>query len=101
MIKVTITERGQRILRSGGVTRHREAWAAVSVDGLWTFERIEDTGTPWLVQHRDFPGWSITFGTLSKARAGAEAQLGFDIAQALMRAANVPWRQQAARIYVA
>jgi len=30
-----------------GGARRREVWAADSLDGLWTYERHEDTGTTW------------------------------------------------------
>lgn len=30
-------------------TGRLETWAAVSKDGLWKYDRIEDTGTPWSV----------------------------------------------------
>ena len=39
---VTITERYPT--HSAGRT---QAWAAVSDDGLWKYDRIEITGTPW------------------------------------------------------
>lgn len=32
-------------------TGRLEAWEAVSVDGDYTYVRIEDTGTPWAVEH--------------------------------------------------
>lgn len=56
-----------------------EVWEATSADGRWHFERIEDTGTPWEVTHADFPGWHGIFGSLPKARKGAEAALQLDL----------------------
>lgn len=52
--------------------RRRECWAATTVDGEWAFERIEDTGTPWIVVHwprTDRAETATTmFGTLTAAR---------------------------------
>jgi hypothetical protein len=52
-------------LRSGRM----EAWSAVSDDGVWKFERLEMTGSPWSMQHTpsgiEVGTWA---GTLSEAR---------------------------------
>lgn len=64
-----------RSLRTGRL----ETWGAVSKDGKWSFQRIEDVGTPWEVTHEDFPGWSMLAGSLPKARKNAEAQLRLDL----------------------
>lgn len=52
--------------RSGRV----EAWAAISADGQWKYDRIEDTGTPWEVTHlptgKPVPTW---YSSLPNARA--------------------------------
>jgi hypothetical protein len=46
-----------------------ENWAAASADGLWKYERIEISGTPWQVIHVPSGtdcGW---YGNLGDARA--------------------------------
>ncbi len=45
------TDMARRFTR-GGSTRHRECWAAKTLDGIWEFEREESSGTPWLIYHR-------------------------------------------------
>lgn len=72
-------------LRNG----RNEVWEATSTDGAWMFERADDSRTTWVVTHRDFPGWSATFGSLTKARHGAERTLGWDLAQALIRVFHI------------
>ena len=73
----TRTRRPRRVLTPADVTARfpsfrsgrREAWSAASRDGVWTYERIEDTGTPWDVTHIPTgisAGW---YGTLTAARA--------------------------------
>ena len=60
---------------SGRILR-RECWGAVTDDGEWGFERIEEPGTPWIVVH--FPRTdraetvTCTFGTLKSARQAVE-----------------------------
>ena len=49
--------------------RRVEAWSATSDDGLWTFERIEDVGTPWEATHVPTGIATDWYGTLSAARA--------------------------------
>jgi hypothetical protein len=101
MISVVVTQRARRILRSGEFTRHKEAWMAESTDGAWTFERIDgERGTPWQATHRDVPGWSTTFGTLSKARKGAAPQLAFDFCRAWITALGLERPRRPARIFV-
>lgn len=46
-----------------------EAWSAVSTDGLWKYERIEDTGTPWEPTHVPTGIRTDWYGTLGAARA--------------------------------
>lgn len=89
MIPVTITDRAKRILKSGDTTKASEIWGARSHDGKWIFERLDAPSTPWMVTNVDVPGWSAEFGSLSKARAGAEAQLGLDLAAGLIRFAGL------------
>lgn len=84
MIPVEVKDRASRMYADGRRGRV-EMWSARSRDGVWSFERVEEPGTPWLVFHRDVQGWYGSFGSLSKARAGAERQLGFDIALAIAR----------------
>ena len=61
---VTVTAKFPSI-RSGRV----EDWAAVSDDGVWKFERLEATGTPWSIFNVpsgiEVGTWA---GTLSEAR---------------------------------
>lgn len=46
-----------------------EAWSAVSDDGVWAFERLEMSGSPWSIAHKpsgiEVGTWA---GTLSEAR---------------------------------
>ena len=67
----------RRILTPADVTRRYpafrlgrlEAWAAVSRDGVWEYERLESSGTPWEVtpfRSGASGGW---YGTLTPARA--------------------------------
>ena len=53
-----------------------ECWGAVTTDGEWGFERIEEPGTPWIVVHHPrtpeaetLPCW---FGTLTAVRQAVE-----------------------------
>jgi hypothetical protein len=59
-----------------GQPRRRECWEATTVDGEWSFERIEDTGTPWIVVHHPRSDHAETavnyFGTLKAARTAVE-----------------------------
>jgi hypothetical protein len=45
------TEFARRFTRSG-VTQHRECWGARTADGVWSFDREDSPGTPWLVYHQ-------------------------------------------------
>ena len=60
---------------SGRVLR-RECWEAITVDGEWGFERIDDVGTPWIVVHHprtpQAETASMLFGTLKAARQAIE-----------------------------
>ena len=53
--------------------RTRQAWAATSADGRWSYRRLEVPGTPWVVLHGDGEEWGTGFGTLSRARAATAA----------------------------
>jgi hypothetical protein len=46
MTPVDITDRAPHI-RSGRV----QVWGAKSRDGVWTYERTEEAGTPWVITH--------------------------------------------------
>ncbi len=46
-----------------------ENWAAASRDGVWKYERIEDTGTPWAVIHVPTGTEGNWYGTYTAARA--------------------------------
>jgi hypothetical protein len=45
-----------------------ENWSAKSRDGVWKYERIEDTGTPWSVVHVPSGIEGHWHGTLTAAR---------------------------------
>jgi len=49
-------------------TGRTEAWAAVSKDGEYAFTRVEDTGTPWTVEHLPTGTDCGLFSSLPKAR---------------------------------
>jgi hypothetical protein len=59
-----------------GQPLRRECWSAVTRDGQWGFERIEDSGTPWVVTfHPGLPDEAVIngyFGTLRSARVAVE-----------------------------
>jgi hypothetical protein len=63
-------------LRANGRPLRRETWGAVTVDGEWGFERIEEPGTPWIVVHHPRTAHaetvSASFGTLKAARQAVE-----------------------------
>lgn len=61
---VTITARFPSF-RSGRV----ENWSAVSADGTWKYERLEISGTPWVVIHLGAQVEGDWYGTLTAARA--------------------------------
>lgn len=46
-----------------------QKWGAVSADGKWTYKRLEEAGTPWIVLDADGDEWGTGFGTLARARA--------------------------------
>lgn len=46
-----------------------EVWSAKSRDGVWAYERIEDTGTLWDAAHLPTGLSGGLYGTLSAARA--------------------------------
>ena len=52
-----------------------ELWKVASADGVWVFERIEITGTPWDVYHVESGRCVGMFGTISAARRGLYAAL--------------------------
>jgi len=60
---VTVTERHPSF-RSGRL----EIWAAVSTDGTYTYNRIEDTGTLWAVEYVPEHTDCGLFSSLPKAR---------------------------------
>jgi hypothetical protein len=72
-------------LRSGRL----EAWSAVSDDGVWKYERLEEIRTPWSIQHVpsgiEVGTWA---GTLSEARemtANGTAQADVELQMAHQR----------------
>ena len=46
-----------------------ENWSAASADGTWKYERVEDTGTLWQVEHVPSGTIGDWYGSLPKARA--------------------------------
>lgn len=77
MTATTRTPKPRRTLTPvTGITRYPslrsgrpEAWSAVSADGVWKFERLEEVRTPWSILHVpsgiEVGSWA---GTLSEAR---------------------------------
>lgn len=67
----------RRILTPADVTRsfpafrsgRREAWEAKSRDGVWAYQRLEISGTPWEVRHLPSRTAGDWYGTLTAARA--------------------------------
>jgi hypothetical protein len=59
-----------------GTALRRECWGAVTADGEWGFERIEEPGTPWIVVHHPRTPQAETvwgmFGTLKAARIAVQ-----------------------------
>lgn len=49
--------------------RRVENWSAVSRDGVWKYERLEISGTPWEVEHVPSGLAGDWYGTLTNARA--------------------------------
>jgi hypothetical protein len=48
-------------------SRRSEIWAAISCDGVWSYERSDEPGTPWIVTHE--PTRHVEyFASLPKAR---------------------------------
>jgi hypothetical protein len=77
---VTITSR-YPAFRSGRV----EAWSAKSDDGVWEYERIEITGTPWEVKHvptgRIVPHWYSSLPNARAATADGTALAALEVPQ--------------------
>lgn len=69
MTNIIITRTAGRLstTRPGTRVSDREIWEARSIDGTWTYERLEEEGTPWLVLHTP-TGYMDYFASLSKAR---------------------------------
>jgi hypothetical protein len=65
---VDITSRFPGFMRRGGGER-LEAWSAASCDGVWKYERMEISGTPWAVIHVATGIEADWCGTLTAARA--------------------------------
>jgi hypothetical protein len=61
---------------AAGTPLRRECWEAVTTDGEWAFERIEEPGTPWIVVHHPHASAAETcfgfHGTLKRAREALE-----------------------------
>ena len=64
---VDITSRYPGFMRRGG--GELENWSAKSRDGVWTYERVEISGTPWAVTHVPTGLEADWYGTLPAARA--------------------------------
>jgi hypothetical protein len=73
---VTRTPKPRRTLTPiAGITRYPslrsgrlEAWSAVSADGDWKYERLEEAGTPWAVEYVPTGTLGDWYGTLDAAR---------------------------------
>jgi len=71
------TTRPRRVLTPANVTARfpsfrsgrLENWAAASRDGVWKYERLEISGTPWAVIHVPTGTEGNWYGTLAAARA--------------------------------
>jgi hypothetical protein len=50
-------------------TGRQECWEAETLDGQWTFVRMEETGTPWLIYHAGESTPQTICGTLRTCRA--------------------------------
>jgi len=47
------TQFARRIIHGGrGLTERKECWGAETTDGVWSFDREDSPGTPWLVYHQ-------------------------------------------------
>jgi hypothetical protein len=71
----TALDRDATVRRPHRVSQQTERWNARSADGLWDYERLEDSGTTWRCTYRpsitpDLPGgrWFLA-PSLPKARA--------------------------------
>lgn len=52
----------------------KQIWGAVSACGQWTYVRLEQAGTPWVVLDADGAEWGPSwFRTLNKAREATAA----------------------------
>lgn len=56
-------------------TGRLETWEAKSADGMWTFERLDDEGTPWIAMHACGIDVRTYFGTLHSARRSVASGL--------------------------
>ncbi|RTL23235.1 MAG: hypothetical protein EKK55_13520 [Rhodocyclaceae bacterium] len=66
-MKFTPTSFAHGILQDGRGTRtkSREAWSAVSADGRWEAERLDEPGTPWALRRKaDGRVAGASFGSL-------------------------------------
>ncbi len=61
-----LAKTGRTVCRNHG-RQGSQLWAAKSVDGRWSYQRLEDVGTPWIVLDADGADWAW-FGTLASAR---------------------------------
>lgn len=58
-----------RVIKAGNLrTGRREIWGAITADDVWAMERIEDTGTPWILIHQPTRIEVGTYGTLRSCR---------------------------------
>lgn len=66
----------RRILTPADVTKRfrpfsggrPQAWQAASRDGIWRYDRLEISGTPWLIVHLPTETEGPWYGTLTAAR---------------------------------
>jgi hypothetical protein len=95
---IIITRRARRILGNDGtqLTRAPEIWEARTTDGKWTFERTEETGTPWVII-RGADGMVVTYcGSLAHCRRSVA--LGYAETEARVRAAGHRARAEAVAV---
>lgn len=65
----------------GGRTR-KECWSAISTDGVWAYDRLEDVGTYWCIQHRPsrYCGQTL-YRSLDAARAATHSGAALETMQ--------------------
>jgi hypothetical protein len=75
------------VSRPGDGDTRPELWQAGSVDGLWTYERLDDTSTPWRVMYVPTGQTVDGYGTISAARRATAGGLRDELRREAMRGA--------------